>query len=107
VRKQNAALQHGSLPLSGDVTRIAEALAYPDEGARARARLRIAERATTFAGAAGYEVTWVQAAEIVAACFATSFDLDLQLAALSKAEVARAAELRAGRYAADGWNLRL
>lgn len=107
VRKQNAALQHGSLPLTGDVTRIADALAYPDDATRARARLRIAERATTFAAAAGHEVSWDQAAETVAACFAIAFDLDLQPGVLSESETARTAELRATRYAADGWNLRL
>ncbi|MCC7207342.1 MAG: lipoate--protein ligase family protein [Anaerolineae bacterium] len=107
VRKQNAALQHGSLPLTGDVMRIADALAYPDDETRARARLRIAERATTFAGAAGREATWEQAADRVAACFAAAFDLDLRPGALSEAESARAAELRATRYAADSWTLRL
>lgn len=107
VRRQNAALQHGSLPLTGDVTRIAEALAYPDEATRGQARRRIAERATTFAGAAGHEVTWDEAAETVAASFAATFNLNLEPGALGEAESARAAELRASRYAADGWNLRL
>lgn len=107
VRKQNAALQHGSLPLTGDVTRIADALAYADEEVRTRARLRIAERATTFAGAADHEPTWEQAADRVAACFAATFDLDFRPGALSEAESARAADLRAERYAADSWTLRL
>ncbi len=33
VRKHNGALQHGSLPLCGDVSRICDALIFEDEGA--------------------------------------------------------------------------
>jgi lipoate-protein ligase A len=107
VRKQSAALQHGSLPLTGDVTRIADALAYAGEAARAHTRQRIAERATTFAGAAGFQVTWDEAAATIAASFAETFALDLQPGVLTEAESVRSLELREDRYAADGWNLRL
>src|SRR5450432_703583 len=69
VRKHNGALQHGSLPLSGDLTRITEALAFPDEEARRHAAERITRRATTLSEALGYEVTWEQAAAAIQAAF--------------------------------------
>ncbi len=106
VRPQGGGvLQHGSVPLHGDVSRICEALAFPDEAARHEARARVLERATTLEGALGRCVPWDEAAEALAAAFASHFDLDLIDSSLSAAEVRRAAELRQSRYAADAWNL--
>jgi lipoate-protein ligase A len=106
VRPQGGGvLQHGSVPLYGDVSRICEALAFPDEAARREARARVLDRATTLEGALGRCVTWDEAAEALAAAFANTFTLDLIAADLSAAEVHRAAELSQSRYDADAWNL--
>ncbi len=37
ARRKEGVLQHGSLPLTGDLTRICQALVFPDEAARAAA----------------------------------------------------------------------
>src|SRR5207253_7837683 len=58
VRKSNAALQHGSLPLYGDLTRICDALAFADESTRQKARVRVLQRAVTLSDALGQTVTW-------------------------------------------------
>jgi lipoate-protein ligase A len=107
VRRPAAILQHGSLPLTGDLARIADALAFPDEAARATARDRIHRRATTFAAAAGTAPTWEAAAKALAEAFAARFDLALELASLSVDEQRRADALCAERYAADSWTFRL
>src|SRR5690242_13201493 len=62
VRKHNAALQHGSLPLYGDLTRICTALAFKDETTRQNARTRVVQRATTLSDALSQQITWGQAA---------------------------------------------
>jgi lipoate-protein ligase A len=107
VRRQNATLQHGSLPLHGDVSRICDALVFQDESARHDARSRVLERATTLADALGHSVSWDRVARAVYSGFSTTFSLSLDEAPLTPAEKQRALELRAKRYANRDWNLRL
>src|SRR5690242_2075715 len=71
VRKSNAAVQHGSLPLVGDVSRICEALAFVDDASRQNARRRVIQRAITLSDALGHEVTWEQAALAMQDAFAS------------------------------------
>src|SRR5689334_4189220 len=63
VRKHNGALQHGSLPLIGDVSRICQALVFADETTRQVASERVLERAITLETALGYKVTEDAAAQ--------------------------------------------
>ncbi|GAB4574281.1 MAG: hypothetical protein Kow0077_20040 [Anaerolineae bacterium] len=108
VRRYNGVLQHGTLPLTGDITRICEALAFPDEAARAEARRRVASRATTLGAVLGQPPTWEAAAEALRAAFAATFDLTIgPPEAPTPEEEARAAELVATVYGADEWTLRL
>ncbi len=100
VRKQGAILQHGSLPLTGDLSRICEALSFPDEDARREARSRVLTRATTLENAIGQSVTWQVAADALINAFAARFDVQFSASVLSAVESARAAELRDTRYGA-------
>lgn len=107
VRKHNAALQHGSLPLVGDLTRICDALTFPTEATRRNARTRVIHRAVTLSDALGHAVTWEQAALAVVEAFAATFGLDFHESLLSPAEANRALELRNTRYAHDSWTLKV
>jgi lipoate-protein ligase A len=51
VRRKAGVLQHGTLPLYGDIARICDVLQYEDEDAREQARRQVRERATTLAEA--------------------------------------------------------
>lgn len=105
VRKFGAVLQHGTLPLTGDIARICDALVFAGETARSEARARVYERATTLESALGQIVTWEEAAEAVAAAFADTFHVAFQTAtALTPAEAERAEELAAEQYATAAWN---
>jgi lipoate-protein ligase A len=63
VRRKRAVLQHGTLPLSGDMGRICRVLAYKDEAARRLAEDRVRGKAITLEQALGRRLDWVQAAE--------------------------------------------
>ncbi len=104
VRRGDTALQHGSLPLRGDVSRICDALIFPTDEARQTARERVLRRATTLYEALGRVITWEQAAQAVRDSFATTFSLVFDEASLSPIESERAEELRTTRYAHDSWN---
>lgn len=97
MRAQRTVLQHGALPLYGDITRICPLLAaHPDPD-------RVRARATTVAEALGRSVTWAEAADAIAAGFAEALNLRFEPAALSEEEQARAERLRAEKYATEEW----
>jgi lipoate-protein ligase A len=93
VRRKSGLLQHGTLPLTGDLTRICDALAYPDDPAREAARDAVRQRAITLQEALGRDVSWDEAAEAVRAGFEAVFDITLVPDTLSPAEIARAEAL--------------
>jgi lipoate-protein ligase A len=107
VRKLGVVLQHGTLPLTGDIGRICDALAFASEGEREQARLRVRERATTASAVLGREVGWAAAAEAVSAGFAEALNLCFEAGTLSAQEQALAAEMRIEKYAAREWNERV
>ncbi len=103
ARRKMGVLQHGSLPLTGDLTRVLLALVYPDEESRSRAAERLLTRATTVETALGRLVSWEQAAEAYVTAFRSVLGLDLQPGGLSPQELARAEELEAAKYANPNW----
>jgi lipoate-protein ligase A len=106
-RRMGSVLQHGTLPLSGNLTRITWALVFPDEAARQTAAERLLQRATTIETSLGTAVTWDQAADAFAAAFEETLHLNLQPAELTPEELSRADELVAEKYAHPDWNLRI
>jgi Lipoate-protein ligase A len=104
ARRKEGILQHGSLPLTGDLTRILQVLVYPDEEARRRAAFNLLERATTVEGALGRVVSWNEAAQVFNAAFRSELALTLQLGELSPLEISRSEQLAAEKYAFPDWN---
>ncbi len=106
ARRRNGVLQHGSLPLVGDLTRIVQALALPDEAACQEAADRLLEHATTVEAVLGKIISWEQAARAYVQAFEEVLNLELVPGALSQAEIERAESLRQEKYAHPHWNLR-
>jgi lipoate-protein ligase A len=104
ARRKEGILQHGSLPLTGDLTRILQVLVYPDEESRRRAASNLLERATTVEGALGRVVSWNEAAQVFNAAFRSELALTLQLGELSPLEISRSEQLAAEKYAFPDWN---
>src|SRR6266498_1079863 len=57
ARKKEGVLQHGSLPLTGDLRRICQALVFENDSARENASKRLLDRATTVESALGSAVS--------------------------------------------------
>lgn len=98
TRRKTGVLQHGSLPLAGDLTRITRALAFPDEASRAEAAKRLLAHATTLETALARPVSWEVAAAAFVRAFAEILHLDLAAGLLTAGELARAGELAAEKY---------
>ncbi len=107
ARRKEGVLQHGSLPLSGELTRICQALVFPDEPSRERAMQRLLERATTVESALGREVAWETAAQAFVQAFEAQLGIRLEEGELSESELARADELVSEKYAHSSWTGRI
>lgn len=107
VRKQGGVLQHGTLPLTGDVARICDALKFDSEDEREAARARVQQRATTVAEVLQKEISWEAAAAAMAQGFAEALNLNLAESPLSSKELELAEKLRQEKYAAEAWNYRV
>ena len=107
VRRVKGVLQHGTLPLEGDVTRIVEVLNFKDEDSRQRARQRVKARAASLSELTSSRVTWEQAAGALRKGFehALGWKFDEQLP--SPAELDRASELIFNRYSNPDWTARI
>lgn len=107
ARRREGVLQHGSFPLWGDVTRITQALSFPNEDKRFIAAARLKSRATTAEEILGHRLEWEMAAQAFIAAFESCLNLNLVPAELTLWERARAAALMAEKYANDTWTKRV
>lgn len=103
ARRKEGVLQHGTLPLYGDHTRIIQVLRFTDEDARQRARFRLLERATTVRLGTGRELEWERAAESIAEAFRTELSLDFFPGELNLREIERARKLEEAKYGNLAW----
>ncbi len=102
ARRKDGVLQHGSLPLWGDLTRITRALRFKDEEARQKAAARLLERAAT-AQHLGVLLNWEDCADAFEAAFAATLAIHFQPGDLTSQEQERAAQLVAEKYAHPAW----
>ncbi|MGB7876921.1 MAG: lipoate--protein ligase family protein [Anaerolineales bacterium] len=107
ARRREGVLQHGSLPLTGDLTRICQALVFLDDSAREKAMQRLLARATTVESVLGREVDWDSAAQAFVRAFEAQLGLSFEEGELSESELARAEELVHEKYAHPSWTERI
>ncbi len=109
MRTQSMVLQHGALPLYGDVTRICSLLTARPDPARVRTRATTIEQALGSFGPDQdkHRITWDEVADALAAGFAEALNLNLEPGTLTDEERAWTARLRAEKYATDKWTRRV
>ncbi|MBL8099666.1 MAG: lipoate--protein ligase family protein [Anaerolineales bacterium] len=107
ARKKEGVLQHGSLPLTGDLTRICDALVFENESAQQEAKDRLLARATTVETVLGVEISWETAAQALVKGFEAVLGIQFEDAELSQSEIQRANELVQEKYAHSSWTEKL
>ena len=107
ARRHEGVLQHGTLPLFGDLTRITAVLAFADETGRSLTAERLARRATTAEIVLGYPLDWHTAAHAFATAFEQTLELALTPAGLTRTELERAEELEQEKYGNPSWTARV
>ena len=101
-RSRGGVLQHGSLPLTGDLTRIVQYVVM-EEAEREEKRRGLLGRLVTLEEAAGCRFSFEDGVEALAAGLARTLNLDLVREELSEEERASAWSLRQSRYTARDW----
>jgi lipoate-protein ligase A len=94
-------LQHGTLPLEGDIARICRYLIGAHEPERVRSR------AATLESALGRRIERDEAVEALVVGFSTALNLTLDRGGLTPEEQSWVAELREYKYANEIWTWRL
>ena len=106
-RRKGYVLQHGSLPLWGDITRLVDVLAVSPEE-KERLRQQLPRLAVTLADALDVPpdsetLEFSRVASAMAEGFASALALDLQPGAFTARELRRSAELIRTRFADPAW----
>lgn len=107
ARKKEGVLQHGSLPLTGDLGRICEALTFETESAREAAKERLLARATTVGSVLGHAVDWDTAAQAFVAAFEAQLEITFERGELSDSESSVAERLVHEKYNHPSWTERV
>ncbi len=107
ARRKEGVLQHGTLPLKGDLRRILQVLVFDDEASRLQAGERLNQRAATVEEILGYPPSWEQAANAFISGFSQALNLELGEQDLYPAEVERVNQLVRTKYAHPSWTERL
>ena len=103
ARRKNGVLQHGTLPLWGDLTRITRVLSYSTEQDRNAAAMRLLSHATTVETVLGHPITWEMAAQAFMDSFQSELNLELVRGELSNEEIKLADQLEAEKYSHPTW----
>lgn len=101
MRVRDGILQHGSLPLWGDIGDIGRYLTSRPSAARVRSH------AMTLYDAVGRIVSWEEAADVVVGALRSALNLTLVPSPLTAGERQRVAALMDEKYGTDAWVRRL
>lgn len=107
ARRREGVLQHGSLPLTGDLTRITQVLVFASPADRAQAGERLLQRAATVEDCLGRVVPFSEAAAAFIQGFERALGLDLRPGELTDFEIRRAVQLEAQKYNHPSWTDRI
>ena len=99
-------LQHGSLPLVGDLTRVVDCLAFEDEAEREALRASLQGHAATVEELLGRVVSYDEAVEAMAAGMVEALELELEPGELTDQEREWTSQLARDKYKHDSWTMR-
>lgn len=107
ARKKDGVLQHGTIPLFGDITRITQVLRYSGEEEQQESRILLQNHATTLAEQAGQKITWKRLAQALLCGFKDALGVEIKAGYLSETERLRAKQLFNEKYNNVEWTNRI
>ena len=106
ARRKEGILQHGSIPISGDLTRIISALNFPTSLDRKTATDRLILRASTLESLIGYSISWDILAAHTVEAFEQALNINFHSEELSNGEYKQADILIEKKYGNWEWTAR-
>jgi lipoate-protein ligase A len=106
-RKMNVLLQHGAIPLHGDIRRVIDVLNYQSDEERLLATSQLCDHAGTLLSVTGQLYSWEDVAQALIHGFSETFKITLKPDMLSESEIKRAQNLMSEKYANDYWTMRM
>ena len=103
LRRKGVLLQHGTIPIGGDVARICDVLKFKSAREQEEQQARTRQRALTLSQALGREPSWAEVAAAVETGFVEAFGLDLQPGKLSDQEEAETEALLRDKFGNSVW----
>ncbi len=107
ARKINGLLQHGAIPLFGDISRIISALNYKTDEEKIRAKRNLLMRATTLQAIMGHMISWKELVDAIVHSFEETLNIHFIYSSLSPNELNRAKTLQKEKYANEAWTFRI
>jgi lipoate-protein ligase A len=107
ARRKHGVLQHGSLPLRGDLGRIIQALTFNNPAEAQQAEARLKQRATTVEEVLGYPLSWELVATAFSQAFSEVLNLNLVSSELTPTEKEQTQLLAAEKYLHRDWTSRV
>jgi len=107
ARRKNAVLQHGTIPLYGDIGRITHVLSYADNNQREIAASRVIERATTVQNETTKLITYQSAVIDFLRAFELTQMVELVEGKLTSDEEDVARKFMSDKYTLDSWTKRV
>lgn len=102
-RRKEGVLQHGTLPLIGDLTRIIEVLSKIDPSEKNSGREKMLERASTVEMVLGKKIPWNQAAEAMKYGFEKELNIEFIESGLTENELTDVDRLVKDKYGKLDW----
>lgn len=106
ARRLGVVLQHGTLPLYGDITRIVHGLAAASDEERQAMAHALQRDAITLESALNRRLSYEEAVHYMTQGFAQALNLHLEPAPLTEWEQTRTTQIRAEKYGNEEWTRR-
>ncbi len=105
TRKYGSILQHGSILIELNTTKLFSLLVYPNEEIRERKRRDFAEKACSLAEVMGREPTYGEVVEAITRGFDQGLGIRIEKGELTPGELKLSQQLRLEKYTQEKWNL--
>lgn len=106
VRKRNALLQHGSLPIHFDARLLFSLFKFPSDVYRERALAAFSQKTITLGEILGGDVGWQELKEALLLGFQQALRIRFHRNSLTKQEIQQSQELASRKYSSYEWNHR-
>ena len=103
ARRAKGVLQHGAIPLFGNITRITDVLKFQDETQRQETASKLFKRATTIQSILNRTISWQEIADAVIEGFEKTLNIYFSDSKLSVLELKRAEDLVRNKYGNKEW----